>query len=77
MNNPVALFQDWLAEAANAGVKEPTAMTLATVNYNGEPDARMLLLKHVDERGFVFYTNMESAKAKALLRDPRAALCFY
>jgi pyridoxamine 5'-phosphate oxidase len=77
VNNPVALFQDWLAEAANAGVKESTAMTLATVNYNGEPDARMLLLKHVDERGFVFYTNMESAKAKALLRDPRAALCFY
>ena len=52
-------------------------MTLATVDAEGAPDARMLLLKGCDERGFVFYTNLESAKADALRHDPRAALCFY
>ena len=77
MNDPIALFQNWLEEATNAGIKEPSAMTLATVDAEGSPDARMLLLKGVDQRGFVFYTNLESPKARALQRDPRAALCFY
>jgi pyridoxamine 5'-phosphate oxidase len=77
MDNPVALFQTWLQEAVDAGIDEPSAMALATVDTDGSPDARMLLLKGMDERGFVFYTNMESPKAKALRRDPRAALCFY
>ncbi len=76
MNDPIALFQDWLQEAIDAGIKEPSAMTVATVDADG-PDARMLLLKGVDERGFVFFTNLESPKARALLRDPRTALCFY
>ena len=57
--------------------KEPSAMTLATLDADGQPDARMVLLKGVDERGFVFYTNLESRKARALLQEPRAALCFY
>ena len=52
-------------------------MTVATVDRDGFPDARMILLKGVDERGFVFYTNMGSAKAQALMHDPRVALCFY
>ena len=52
-------------------------MTVATVDEDGHPDARMLLLKAVDERGFVFFTNMESPKARALRRDPHTALCFY
>ncbi len=52
-------------------------MSVATVDVDGFPDVRMLLLKSVDERGFVFYTNLESAKARALLHDPRVALCFY
>lgn len=52
-------------------------MTVATVAEDGHPDARMLLLKGVDERGFVFYTNLESPKVRALRRDPRVALCFY
>ena len=52
-------------------------MSVATVDADGSPDVRMLLLKSVDERGFVFYTNMQSAKARALLHDPRVALCFY
>jgi pyridoxamine 5'-phosphate oxidase len=77
MNDPTALFQAWLQEAVDGGLKEPLAMTVATVDVDGHPDARMLLLKGCDERGFVFYTNMESPKAQALLNDPRTALCFY
>jgi pyridoxamine 5'-phosphate oxidase len=77
MKDPIALFQIWLQEAVDSGLKEPGAMTVATVDIDGAPDARMLLLKGADERGFVFFTNMESPKALALLRDPRSALCFY
>jgi pyridoxamine 5'-phosphate oxidase len=77
MKDPIALFQTWLQEAVDAGLKEPSAMTVATVNPDGHPDARMVLLKGMDKRGFVFFTNMESPKARALLRDSRAALCFY
>ena len=75
--NPIALFQTWFGEAIDAGIKEPSAMTVATVDASGFPDARMMLLKGVDERGFVFYTNLGSAKAQALMHDPRVALCFY
>lgn len=77
VSGPIALFQDWLQEALEAEIEEATAMAVATVDSDGHPDARMLLLKGVDERGFVFYTNMESPKAQALRRDPRVALCFY
>jgi pyridoxamine 5'-phosphate oxidase len=73
----MALFQTWFAEAINSGIKEPSAMTVATVDSDGQPDARMMLLKGVDERGFVFYTNLGSAKAQALMHDSRVALCFY
>lgn len=76
-DDPIPLFQTWLQEAAASRLEEPTAMTVATVDPDGHPDARMLLLKGVDERGFAFYTNMGSPKAKALLHDPRVALCFY
>ena len=76
-DNPLALFQTWFAEAINSGIKEPSAMTVATVDPDGQPDARMMLLKGVDERGFVFYTNLGSAKAQALMLNSRVALCFY
>jgi pyridoxamine 5'-phosphate oxidase len=75
--DPIALFQNWLQKASDAGIEEPSAMTVATVEPDGHPDARMLLLKGADERGFVFYTNMESPKGQALRRNPRVALCFY
>ena len=77
LKDPIALFQTWLQEAVDAGTKEPTAMTVATLHLDGGPDARMLLLKGCDERGFVFYTNLESPKAQALRKDPRVALCFF
>jgi pyridoxamine 5'-phosphate oxidase len=75
--DPIARFQRWFQEATLSGIKEPSAMSVATVDVNGWPDARMLLLKGVDERGFVFYTNLQSVKARALTNDPRVALCFY
>jgi pyridoxamine 5'-phosphate oxidase len=77
VDHPLARFQVWLQEAIAAEIKEPTAMSVATVDQQGWPDTRMILLKAVDERGFVFYTNMRSPKAEALLRNPRVALCFY
>jgi pyridoxamine 5'-phosphate oxidase len=75
--DPIDRFQRWFQEATLSGIKEPSAMSVATVDVNGWPDARMLLLKEVDERGFVFYTNLQSVKARALTNDPRVALCFY
>lgn len=76
-DDPIALFRNWHQEAIDAGFNEPGAMTVATVDADGFPNARMILLKGADDRGFVFYTNIQSPKAQALLHDPRAALCFY
>ena len=75
--NPFALFARWFDEAAAAGMYEPNAMTLATIDPDGNPSARIVLLKACDERGFVFYTNQLSRKARALGAHPRAALLFY
>ena len=75
--DPIALFQTWFREAIDSGIREPLAMTVATVDPSGHPDARMMLLKGVDERGFVFYTNLGSAKAQALMHDSRVALCLF
>jgi pyridoxamine 5'-phosphate oxidase len=76
-DEPFRLFEHWLKEAAASEPRDPTAMTLATVDAEGMPNARMVLLKGTDERGFVFYSNMESQKGRELDRDPRAALVFY
>jgi pyridoxamine 5'-phosphate oxidase len=70
-------FQGLLEQAATTGLAEPTAMTLATADGNGRPTARTVLLKGLDERGFVFYTNTLSRKGRALAENPRAALCFF
>ncbi|HTT84721.1 MAG TPA: pyridoxamine 5'-phosphate oxidase [Rhizomicrobium sp.] len=75
--DPLALFAAWLAEAGKSEPNEPEAMALATVDERGWPDVRMVLLKSADVHGFVFYTNLESAKGRALLAHPRAALCFH
>lgn len=75
--NPIGEFKVWLDEAARAGVREPTAMALATSDAMGMPNVRMVLLKQADEAGFVFYTNLESPKAAELRATPMAALCFY
>jgi pyridoxamine 5'-phosphate oxidase len=75
--DPIRQFQRWLKLAMKAGLKEPTAMTLATATRAGKPSARMVLLKGVDKRGFVFYTNYESRKGGELHENPRAALVWY
>ncbi|MEX2526011.1 MAG: pyridoxamine 5'-phosphate oxidase [Gemmatimonadota bacterium] len=76
--NPVAQFQLWFQEAeAKSGLEYPNAMTLATVDPEGWPQARIVLLKGVEDGAFVFYTNRESAKGVALAATPRAALVFY
>lgn len=75
--DPFGLFQQWLADAEKNEVNDPNAMTLATVDETGLPDARMVLLKGVDDRGFVFYTNTGSAKGRELAGNPKAALVFH
>ena len=75
--DPIKQFQRWFDKALAANLKLPEAMTLATATKDGKPSARMVLLKHVDEQGFVFYTNYNSRKAKELAGNPVAALMFY
>jgi pyridoxamine 5'-phosphate oxidase len=75
--DPVAQFRAWLEHAVEAGVRQPEAMTLATATLSGAVSARTVLLRSVDERGFAFYTNLESAKAADLDANPRAALVFH
>ena len=74
---PIDLFKQWLQDAHEQELNDPTALSLATVDSNGMPDIRMVLLKGVDERGFVFYTNFESNKGSQLRETPKAAMCFH
>ena len=76
-DDPYRLFADWLTDAERSEPNDPNAMTLATVDGDGLPSARMVLLKGVDSRGFVFYTNAESAKGTELAGMPKAAACFH
>jgi len=76
-NDPFAIFADWLAEAEKSEPNDPNAMSLASVDEEGLPDVRMVLLKGFDERGFVFYTNFESQKGQEILGTRKAALCFH
>ncbi|CAG9169433.1 pyridoxamine 5'-phosphate oxidase [Cupriavidus pampae] len=76
-DDPIAQFQRWFDEAVVAKMPDPNAMTLATVNAEGQPSARIVLLKGVDASGFTFFTNYESRKGGDLLHNPRAALLFH
>jgi pyridoxamine 5'-phosphate oxidase len=75
--DPFAQFEAWMAEAARTEPNDPNAVCLATTTPEGRPSARMVLLKGVDARGFVFYTNLESRKGGELAANPEAALCFH
>jgi pyridoxamine 5'-phosphate oxidase len=75
--NPFQLFQQWMDEAFAAGVDEPTAMTLATVDALQQPHARIVLLKAFNEQGFIFYSHYESAKGRELVTSKRTALTFF
>jgi len=74
--NPLKQFGVWMAEAIHAQVPEPTAMSLATVNAQGRPSSRIVLLKGLDPAGFVFYTNYQSRKGREMAANPVAALTF-
>ncbi len=75
--DPFALFDEWMAEAEKTEPNDPNAMALATADASGLPDVRMVLLKDASPEGFVFYTNLESAKGNELAENPQAALCFH
>src|SRR3954447_20743991 len=75
--DPIKQFELWFAQAQEADGVEANAMTVATATADGVPSARMVLLKGLDERGFVFYTNYESAKGADLAENPQAAILFY
>jgi pyridoxamine 5'-phosphate oxidase len=75
--SPFRQFDLWFAQALDAQLPEPNAMTLATVDASGRPSARIVLIKGVDERGFVFFTNYESRKGRELAANPYASLLFY
>ena len=75
--DPYALFASWLKDAEAHEPNDPNALALATVDESGLPDVRMVLLKGFDTRGFVFYTNFESAKGRQILSTRKAAMCFH
>jgi pyridoxamine 5'-phosphate oxidase len=75
-DDPITQFQQWFDEAREAELDEPNAMTLATAAPDGQPSARIVLLKGIDERGFAFYTNYRSRKGRELDQNPHAALTF-
>ena len=74
--DPVEQFRRWMDEAQTAGIGEPNAMVVSTVSSSGQPSSRMVLLKGLDEEGFVFYTNFSSRKGQELAANPRCALLF-
>jgi len=75
--DPIALFVTWMDDARDSEINDPNAMALATVDGEGMPNVRMVLLKDADDAGFVFYTNTESTKGEELASQPKAALCFH
>ncbi|WP_434778627.1 pyridoxamine 5'-phosphate oxidase [Neisseria sp. Ec49-e6-T10] len=75
--SPFNQFELWLKQAIDAKVNEPTAMNVATVDQNGMPTARIVLLKEMSQEGFIFYTNYESRKGLAIAQNPHAALTFF
>jgi pyridoxamine 5'-phosphate oxidase len=76
-SEPLALFAQWLEDAKASELNDPTAVALGTVDADGLPNVRMVLMKGFDERGFVFYTNYESAKGQEILQSMKAAMCFH
>lgn len=76
-DNPFQLFDDWLKAASETEPNDPNAMTVATADADGRPSARILLLKGFDEKGFVFFSNMESQKGQEITANPFVALCFH
>ena len=77
LEDPLELFKIWMIEAEKKEIRDPTASSLATANSAGQPDVRMVLLKGLSHKGFVFYTNLNSSKSNELKENPKAAMCFH
>ena len=75
--NPVDLFKKWFAAAEKSEINDPNALSVATTNNQGIPSVRMVLLKGLTDRGFVFYTNFNSKKGNDLKNNPNASMCFH
>jgi len=76
-DNPIELFKEWFEEAKKSEINDPNALALATTDKNGQSSVRMVLLKDFDYNGFVFYTNFNSDKSKAIKENPNVSMCFY
>ena len=76
-DNPINFFREWFNEAKKSEINDPNAVTLGTVDYKGYPSVRMVLLKDYNDDGFVFYTNFNSDKSKAIKKDPKISMCFH
>ena len=77
LDDPLALFTIWLAEATKKEINDPNALSLATTNSKNEPSVRMVLLKGLSKKGFVFYTNLNSPKSDDLKKNPKAEMCLH
>ena len=77
LEDPLELFKFWMVEAEKKEINNPNALSLATINSTGEPNVRMMLLKGLNSRGFVFYSNLNSLKGNDLKVNPKAAMCFH
>ena len=77
LDNPIDLFIDWFNEAKKTEINDPNALALATVGKNGIPSVRMVLLKDFNEKGFIFYTNLNSRKSTEIKSNPNASMCFH
>ena len=77
LNDPIELFKIWMSEAEKKEINDPNALSLATTNSNNEPSVRMVLLKDFSQKGFVFYTNLNSPKSNDLKKNPKAEMCFH
>ena len=77
LDNPMDLFEYWFNEAKKTEINDPNALALATVGKNGIPSVRMVLLKDFNEKGFVFYTNLNSRKSNEIKSNPNASMCFH
>ena len=77
LDDPLELFKSWMDGAKKTETRDPTASSLATANSAGQPNVRMILLKGLSSKGFVFYTNLNSPKSHDLKENPKAAMCFH
>jgi len=77
LDDPLELFKIWMSEAEKKEINDPNALALATTSKNNEPSVRMVLLKGLSPKGFIFYTNLNSPKSKDLKNNPKASMCFH